>query len=199
MKKMFKTAAVLAALLAMTNFIACSSGDDDNSEPSSGSSGTDSGSSGSETATITASWNFNAASLTAAGLTTTAAKPSADKEIVVTSGSGATLTILAQTGKSLKIQSSESGGLNIGAGTSETEVLSITVDGACTLSFTGKGSSGSTFATTKPNSFSVAGNKVYTRAEASETSEQTWTYAISAAGTYKIAASGMIFTALTCK
>ena len=75
MKKMFKTAAVLAALLAMTNFIACSSGDDDNSEPSSGtessttggdssssdsgsssgsgseSSGTDSGSSGDSSST----------------------------------------------------------------------------------------------------------------------------------------------------
>ena len=45
MKKMFKTAAVLAALLAMTNFIACSSGDDDNNEPSSG-TGTESSTTG---------------------------------------------------------------------------------------------------------------------------------------------------------
>ena len=150
-------------------------------------------------ATINASWDFNVASLKAAGLTTTAAKPSADAEIAVSAGSGAKLTLLAQTGKSLKIQNAESGGLNIGAGTAETEVLSITVDEACKLKLKGKGSSGSSFATTKPNSFSVDGNQIYTRASADETTEQEWTYTISEAGTYKIAASGMIFTALACE
>lgn len=148
---------------------------------------------------VNAAWDFNVASLTAAGLTTTAAKPGADKEIAVTSGSGATLTLLAQNGKSLKIQNAETGGLNVGAGSTETEVLSITVEGACTLKFNGKGSSGSTFVTTKPNSFSVNGTKVYERASADETSYQDFTYSITEAGTYKIAASGMIFTKLTCE
>lgn len=148
---------------------------------------------------VNAAWDFNVASLTAAGLTTTAAKPGADKEIAVTSGSGATLTLLAQNGKSLKIQNAETGGLNVGAGSSETEVLSITVEDACTLKFNCKGSSGSTFSTTKPNSFSVNGTKVYERASADETSYQEFTYPITEAGTYKIAASGMIFTALTCE
>lgn len=153
-----------------------------------------------ETTAINATWDFNADALTAAGLTTTAAKPTADKTIAVASGSGATLTLLAQTGKSLKIQNATSGGLNIGAGSSETEVLSIAVEGACTLTFTGKGSTGETsFSTAKPNSFSVAGTSIYVRALASETSEQTWTYSVTEAGTYKIAASGMIFTALSCK
>lgn len=148
---------------------------------------------------VNAAWDFNVASLTAAGLTTTAAKPTADKEIAVTSGSGATLTLLAQNGKSLKIQNAETGGLNVGAGSTETEVLSITVENACTLKFNCKGSSGSTFSTTKPNSFSVNGTKVYERASADETSYQEFTYPITEAGTYKIAASGMIFTALTCE
>ena len=153
-----------------------------------------------ETTTIDASWDFNVDALTAAGLTTTAAKPTANKTISVASGSGATLTLLSQIGKSLKIQNATSGGLNVGAGSSETEVLSIAVEGACTLTFTGKGSTGeSTFATTKTNSFSVAGTSVYVRKVASETSEQSWTYSITEAGTYKIAASGMIFTALSCK
>lgn len=152
-----------------------------------------------ESTTVDAAWDFNVTALTNAGLTTTAAKPSADAEIAVSSGSGAKLTLLAQTGKSLKIQNATSGGLNIGAGSAETEVLSITVDEACTLKFKGKGSSGSSFATTKPNSFSIAGNQIYTRATADETTEQEWTYTISEAGTYKIAASGMIFTALTCE
>lgn len=149
---------------------------------------------------VNAAWDFNVASLTAVGLDlTNKVKPDADKEIAVTSGSGATLTLLAQTGKSLKIQSAETGGLNVGAGSAETEVLSITVEGACTLKFNGKGSSGATFATTKPNSFSVNGTKVYERASADETSYQDFTYPIAEAGTYKIAASGMIFTALTCE
>lgn len=148
---------------------------------------------------VNAAWDFNVASLTAAGLTATAAKPGADKEIAVTSGSGATLTLLAQNGKSLKIQNAETGGLNVGAGSTETEVLSITVEDACTLKFMCKGSSGSTFSTTKPNSFSVNGTKVYERASADETSYQEFTYSITEAGTYKIAASGMIFTALTCE
>lgn len=148
---------------------------------------------------VNAAWDFNVASLTAAGLTITAAKPGADKEIAVTSGSGATLTLLAQNGKSLKIQNAETGGLNVGAGSSETEVLSITVENACTLKFKCKGSSGSTFSTTKPNSFSVNGTKVYERASVDETSYQDFTYSITEAGTYKIAASGMIFAALTCE
>lgn len=148
---------------------------------------------------VNAAWDFNVASLTAAGLTTAQAKPTADKEIAVTSGSGATLTLLAQNGKSLKIQNAETGGLNVGAGSTETEVLSITVEDACTLKFNCKGSSGSTFSTTKPNSFSVNGTKVYERASADETSYQEFTYPITEAGTYKIAASGMIFTALTCE
>lgn len=149
---------------------------------------------------VNAAWDFNVASLTAAGLTTSQqAKPAADKEIAVTSGSGATLTLLAQNGKSLKIQNAETGGLNVGAGSTETEVLSITVEDACTLKFKCKGSSGSTFSTAKPNSFSVNGTKVYERASADETAYQDFTYSITEAGTYKIAASGMIFTALTCE
>lgn len=149
---------------------------------------------------VNAAWDFNVASLTAAGLTTAVAKPTADKEIAVTSGSGATLTLLAQNGKSLKIQNAETGGLNVGAGSTETEVLSITVEGACTLKFNGKGSSGATsFKPEKPNSFSVNGTKVYERASADETAYQDFTYSITEAGTYKIAASGMIFTALTCE
>ena len=107
--------------------------------------------------------------------------------------------MLAQNGKSLKIQNAKTGGLNVGAGSSETEVLSITVEDACTLKFKCKGSSGSTFSTTRPNSFSVNGTKVYERASADETSYQEFTYPITEAGTYKIAASGMIFTALTCE
>lgn len=150
---------------------------------------------------VNAAWDFNVASLTAVGLDlTNKVKPNADKEIAVTSGSGATLTLLAQTGASLKIQSAETGGLNVGAGSKETEVLSITVEGACTLKINGKGSSGaSSFVTTKPNSFSVNGTKVYERASADETAYQDFTYSITEAGTYKIAASGMIFTALTCE
>lgn len=150
---------------------------------------------------VNAAWDFNVASLTAVGLDVTKkVKPNADKEIAVTSGSGATLTLLAQTGKSLKIQSAETGGLNVGSGTTETEVLSITVEGACTLKFNGKGSTGaSSFGTTSLNSFSVNGTNVYKRASADDSSYQDFTYSITEAGTYKIAVSGMIFAALTCE
>lgn len=150
---------------------------------------------------VNAAWDFNVASLTAVGLdVTNKVKPNADKEIAVTSGSGATLTLLAQTGKSLKIQSAETGGLNVGSGTTETEVLSITVEGACTLKFNGKGSTGaSSFGTTSLNSFSVNGTNVYKRASADDSSYQDFTYSITEAGTYKIAVSGMIFAALTCE
>lgn len=150
---------------------------------------------------VNAAWDFNVASLTAVGLdVTNKVKPNADKEIAVTSGSGATLTLLAQIGKSLKIQNAETGGLNVGSGTTETEVLSITVEGACTLKFNGKGSTGaSSFGTTSLNSFSVNGTNVYKRASADDSSYQDFTYSITEAGTYKIAVSGMIFAALTCE
>ncbi len=152
-----------------------------------------------ETTTIDATWDFSVTALTSAGLSTTAAKPTVAKEIPVASGSGATLTVLVQTGASLKIQNATDGGLNIGAGSKETEVLSITVDDTCTLTFTGKGSSGSSWTSAKPNSFSIDGTSIYSKTDVSDTSVKTWTYPITAAGTYKIAASGMIFTGLSCK
>ena len=157
---------------------------------------------------VTAVWDFNAASLIAVGLNadakTTTANPTTDN-ITAKSGSGATLKFKinatnGKLGKSVKIQNAESGGLNIGTGNNESDILLITVDDACTLTFTGKGSSGeSSWTSSSINSFSVAGTSVYERKTADETKSQTWTYQCDKAGEYTIKACGMIFTELKCE
>lgn len=210
MKKMFKVAAVLAAAMMVMGFVSCSDSDDSDDIvlPAQGSGdgetsgGSSSGGSGSEpSVTIDAKWDFNAAALTAAGLTVDGVKPSAEKEIAVASGSGATLNLLAQTGKTIKIKDATSGGLSVGAGSAETAVLSITTTADCTLSFTGYPSSGTKWVEAKPNSFSVDGTSVYVcdKAEDQSKSPLTWKYKINEAGTYKISVSGMVFTAFACE
>ena len=152
------------------------------------------------TSSVTAVWDFSATALGKVGLTTTAAKAVTTDNIDVKSGSGATLGFTSTSlGKSVKIQNATSGGINIGSGTGESDVFNITVDDACTLKFTGKGSSGGTWTSSSVNSFSVADTTVYKRTAASETSSQSWTYKCTAAGTYRIKASGMIFTELACQ
>ncbi len=218
MKKMLKAAAVLAAAMMVMGFASCSNGDDaedlgtlllikDAQEKAEAaakentSSSSAAGAGESEAATVNAKWDFSVASLTAAGLTVDGVKPSAEKEIAVASGSGATLNLLAQTGKTIKIRDAASGGFSVGTGSAETEVLSITTTDACTLKFIGYPSSGTKWVSSKPNSFSVGGSSVYVcdKAEDQSKSPLTWTYTISKAGTYKIAVSGMVFTALVCE
>jgi hypothetical protein len=150
---------------------------------------------------VNASYDFSAASLTAAGLSTAQAKPTSEGTIAVASGSGAVLKVLVQTGKNLKIVDATSGGLNIAAGSSETGVLSITVDAACTLKFSGKGSTGDSSwpTTTNLNSFSVDSTQVFTRTSASDKTFTNATFTCPAAGTYTIKASGITFTSLSCE
>ncbi|MDE7227044.1 MAG: hypothetical protein K2N31_01830 [Treponemataceae bacterium] len=89
---------------------------------------------------VDAVWDFNAESLQAVGLSTTTTKNPKTDPITPKSGSGATLKFTSTSlGKSVKIQNETTGGLNIGSGSNESDMLLITVDEACTLSFTGKG------------------------------------------------------------
>lgn len=154
---------------------------------------------------VNAVWDFSAASLQAVGLSTTTTKAPKTDNIAPKSGSGATLKFTSNSlGKSVKIQNETSGGLNIGSGTGLSDLLLITVDEACTLSFTGKGSSGgpnasSPWTENNVNSFTVKDKEIYKRTSVDETSSQTWTYKCDAAGEYKIKAAGMIFTELKCE
>ncbi|MDE6351071.1 MAG: Ig-like domain-containing protein [Treponemataceae bacterium] len=149
---------------------------------------------------VDAVWDFNAESLQAVGLSTTTTKNPKTDPITPKSGSGATLKFTSTSlGKSVKIQNETTGGLNIGSGSNESDMLLITVDEACTLSFTGKGSSGSDWTSSKVNSFSINSKTIYARQSADNASSQTWTYICIAAGEYKIKASGMIFTELKCE
>ena len=190
-------------------FTSASDVDDDTTQ---GSGGSDSGSgsgnvgTGSESSSVNAVWDFSVASLTAVGVSTGGTKTPTTDNIAPKSGSGATLKFKSSSlGKTVKIQSADTGGLNIGAGTNESDMLVINVDAACTLSFTGKGSSGGPSASSpwapggNFNSFSVAGTSVYERKSVDETSSQTWTYKCDKAGEYTIKASGMIFTELKCE
>lgn len=146
--------------------------------------------------------------MTNAGLTTNAAYPSAEGTIAVTTGSGASLKVIEQNNKKLKIANSTSGTLNVSASTSESAILEITVNADCTLSFSGKGSTGDTDwpGATNINAFSVDTNTVWSRPTvatgATETSGaknfSNVTVSISA-GTHTIKASGITFTALSCE
>lgn len=213
MKKLSKTLAAISALaliLSAGMFVSCSDSDDsDNTTqtPSGDNASTttptdttgDKGGSVEQTVSVTSAWNFkegaNASkNATLAGYGTTAKKPTSEITIDADSGSGATLTLLVQDGCSVKYNT----GLQWGAGTKETDVMTVTTDAACTLEVVGKGSSGDSWTSAKPNSFSVNGTSVYARAAASETSEQTWTVSLNK-GDNTIAVSGMKFISFTCK
>lgn len=215
MKKLSKLALLAAAAAFLVAALpACSSGSGGEGDTAQGSgsgtggSGTGGGGSGSGSgggsgsSSVNAVWDFNVASLTAVGLSTTSGiqNPTTDN-IAPKSGSGATLKFKSSSlGKSVKIQNADTGGLNIGSGSTESDILVITVDAACTLSFTGKGSTGATWSSNgNGNSFSVKDTNVYTRKSAEETSSQTWKYKCDTAGEYTIKAGGMIFTELKCE
>ena len=215
MKKLSKLALLaVAAAFLVAALPACSSGSggEGDTAQGSGGSGTGGGGSGSGSggsgsgggggsSSVNAVWDFSVASLTAVGLSTTTTQNPKTENIAPKSGSGATLKFKSDSlGKSVKIQNADTGGLNIGAGTTESDILVITVDAACTLSFTGKGSTGATWSPSgNGNSFSVKDTNVYTRKTAEETSSQTWKYKCDNAGEYTIKAGGMIFTELKCE
>ena len=211
MKKLSKLALLAAAAAFLVAALpACSSGSGGEGDTAQGSGGGDDTTqdsvnknpSQSPSTVVNAVWDFSVASLTAVGLTTTSGiqNPTTDN-IAPKSGSGATLKFKSSSlGKSVKIQNADTGGLNIGSGSTESDILVITVDAACTLSFTGKGSTGATWSSNgNGNSFSVKDTNVYTRKSAEETSSQTWKYKCDTAGEYTIKAGGMIFTELKCE
>ena len=212
MKKLSKLALLAAAAAFLVAALpACSSGSGGEGDTAQGSGSNNSGSNNSSSnnsSSVNAVWDFSAASLTAVGLnpdaSTTTQTPTADN-IPPKSGSGATLKFIlnatsGKLGKSVRIQNGTTGGLNIGSGSNESDMLLITVDAACTLSFIGKGATGSgSWQSSSINSFSVADTSVYVRKTAEETTSQTWTYKCDRAGEYKIKACGMIFTELKCE
>ncbi|WP_406035544.1 hypothetical protein [Treponema saccharophilum] len=187
------------SLLLSFGLVSCSDSSDDDSSSSQNQETPQNNQPEEQKVSVTSVWNFKeganaSANATLVGYGSTATKPTSVITIDADSGSGATLKLLVQTGCSVKYST----GLQWGASSKETDVMKITADEACTLEVVGKGSSGNTFSTSKPNSFSVNGTSVYARASADETSEQTWTVSLNK-GDNTIAVSGMKFISFTCK
>ncbi|MBR1614226.1 MAG: hypothetical protein IJ673_01970 [Treponema sp.] len=193
MKKFRNVFLAFAAISALSlAFVSCSDSDDDSTSDTT-QDPTNPQNPSENVATIDAAWDFKSGAnasqnATILGYGTTATKPTSEITIDADSGSGATLVLLVQTGCSVKYNT----GLQWGTGSKETEVMKITADDACTLTVKGKGASGDTFSTAKPNSFSVNGTSVYARTEASDKDEQEWTVSLNK-GDNTIAVSGMKF------
>ena len=187
------------SLLLSFGLVSCSDSSDDDSSSSQNQETPQNNTPEEQKVSVTSVWNFKeganaSANETLKGYGSTATKPTSEITIDADSGSGATLKLLAQKDCSVKYNT----GLQWSASSKETDVMTLTADEACTLEVVGKGSSGNTFSTSKPNSFSVNGTSVYARASADETSEQTWTVSLNK-GDNTIAVSGMKFISFTCK
>ena len=151
---------------------------------------------------VNAVWNLasgaNAsknATILAFGSNTTAL----DNNEVITpdSGSGATLTIIANKDNKIKYNS----GLQQAAGKQEQDFAELKVDGACTVKIKAKGSS-SSFTNENINSFSINGENKFKVGGSSgaqaDSAEHDYTYTAESAETIKITAIGMRFTSITC-
>ena len=187
------------SLLLSFGLVSCSDSSDDDSSSPQNQETPQNNTPEEQKVSVTSVWNFKEGANASAneilkGYGSTATKPTSVITIDADSGSGATLKLLAQKDCSVKYNT----GLQWGASSKETDVMTLTADEACTLEVVGKGSSGNTFSTSKPNSFSVNGTSVYARKEASETEEQTWTVSLNK-GDNTIAVSGMKFISFTCK
>lgn len=187
------------SLLLSFGLVSCSDSSDDDSSSPQNQETPQNNTPEEQKVSVTSVWNFKeganaSANETLKGYGSTATKPTSVITIDADSGSGATLKLLAQKDCSVKYNT----GLQWGASSKETDVMTLTADEACTLEVVGKGSSGDTWTSAKPNSFSVNGTSVYARASADETSEQTWTVSLNK-GDNTIAVSGMKFISFTCK
>ena len=187
------------SLLLSFGLVSCSDSGDDDGSSSQNQETPQNNTPEEQKVSVTSVWNFKeganaSANETLKGYGSTATKPTSVITIDADSGSGATLKLLVQKDCSVKYNT----GLQWGASTKETDVMTLTADEACTLEVVGKGSSGETWTSAKPNSFSVNGTSVYARKEASETKEQTWTVSLNK-GDNTIAVSGMKFISFTCK
>ena len=187
------------SLLLSFGLVSCSDSSDDDGSSSQNQETPQNNTPEEQKVSVTSVWNFKeganaSANETLKGYGSTATKPTSVITIDADSGSGATLKLLAQKDCSVKYNT----GLQWGASSKETDVMTLTADEACTLEVVGKGSSGDTWTSAKPNSFSVNGTSVYARASADETSEQTWTVSLNK-GDNTIAVSGMKFISFTCK
>lgn len=187
------------SLLLSFGLVSCSDSSDDDGSSSQNQETPQNSKPEEQKVSVTSVWNFKeganaSANATLVGYGSTATKPTSEITIEADSGSGATLKLLVQKGCSVKYNT----GLQWGASSNETDVMTLTADEACTLEVVGKGSSGDTWTSAKPNSFSVNGTSVYARAAATETSEQTWTVSLNK-GDNTIAVSGMKFISFTCK
>lgn len=187
------------SLLLSFGLVSCSDSSDDDGSSSQNQETPQNNTPEEQKVSVTSVWNFKeganaSANETLKGYGSTATKPTSVITIDADSGSGATLKLLAQKDCSVKYNT----GLQWGASSKETDVMTLTADEACTLEVVGKGSSGDTWTSAKPNSFSVNGTSVYAREDASETKEQTWTVSLNK-GDNTIAVSGMKFISFTCK
>ena len=151
---------------------------------------------------VNAVWNLvggaNAsknATIAAFGNTNTAL--SSNEVITPDSGSGATLTIIANKDNKIKYNN----GLQQSAGKQEQDFAELKVDGACTVKIKAKGSS-SSFTNENINSFSINGKNEFkvggSNGAEADADEHEYTYTAESAETIKITAIGMKFTSITC-
>ena len=164
---------------------------------------------------VNAVWDFdkganastNATILAFGGATT---KLSSNLTIEPDSGSGATLTIIANDKNKIKYGANGSsatepfstgGGIQQSAGSQEQDFAELKVDGACTVKIKAKGASTKVDATSSNiNSFSINGEnkfKVVIKTEF-DADEHEYTYTATSAETIKITAIGMKFMSITC-
>ena len=122
---------------------------------------------------------------------------SSNEVITPDSGSGATLTIIANDKNKIKYNT----GLQQSTGTQEVDFAELKVEGACTVKIKAKGSS-SSFTNTNINSFSINGENKFnvggSNGASADTDEHEYTYTAESAKTIKITAIGMKFTSITC-
>lgn len=206
MKKLSKLALLAAAatlmLAGMAGCFTSVSDDDDTQQTTGGSTGTGgSGSTGTTggSVTVDAAWDFKSganasknAVITAFGTATK--KLDTDEVITPDSGSGATLTIIADSNNTVKYNS----GIQQGTKTAEANFAKLKVDGACTVTITAKGAS-SSLKDGNINSFSINGTNKFKSTENNLiTAEQTATYTATGAETIEITATGMKFLSIVC-
>ena len=124
-----------------------------------------------------------------------------DSNEVITpdSGSGATLTIIANQYNKIKYN----GGIQQSSGSTERDFAELKVDGACTVKIKAKGAStklDDDSSSTNINSFSINGENKFKVELATkfDADEHEYTYTATAAETIKITAIGMKFTSIAC-
>ena len=223
MKKMFKAAALLAAAMMVMGFVSCSDSDDsdDTVLPAQGSGGgassggsetggsSSGGSEKSDSITVDAKWDFvegaNASKNTELAKLDGKTVLSDDLVITADSGSGATFTLLKNNDNKPKYGNTKDGTFADGGGIAQNtksngafEFAAVKVDSACTITVVAR--PGGSYAEGKVRAFYFDGaeSSGYTMASGETAADQTVTYAASAAGTYKIFASGMKFISVAC-